>query len=131
MKAIVLHEYGDAGKLQWQEVPAPAITQENSVLVKVKATAVNPLDYQVRRGDYKSLFQLPLITGHDVAGDVVAVGSAVKNWQPGDAVYYSPPFGGQGSYAEYHVTDASTLSAMPRNLTYEEAAALPLIGGTV
>ncbi|ASZ12786.1 zinc-binding dehydrogenase [Chitinophaga pendula] len=131
MKAVVINNYGGPEVLQLEEVPTPVITAPSQVLVKVRASAVNPLDYQVRRGDYASLFELPIITGHDIAGDVIAVGDAVKNWRPGDKVYYSPRFGGPGSYAEYHLTHESALSRMPNNLTYEEAAAMPLIGGTV
>lgn len=131
MKAIVIRNYGGPEVLRLTEVDTPAITDPSQVLVKVKATSINPLDYQVRRGDYASLFELPIITGHDVAGDVIAVGEAVKKWQPGDKVYYSPRFGGPGSYAAYHLTDESSLSRMPDNLAYEEAAAIPLIGGTV
>ncbi|MBC9909400.1 zinc-binding dehydrogenase [Chitinophaga varians] len=131
MKAIVINNYGGPEVLQLKEVATPSLTAPTQVLVRVRATSVNPLDYQVRRGDYASLFELPLITGHDVAGDVIAVGEAVKNWRPGDKVYYSPRFGGQGSYAEYHLTDESSLSKMPEHLSYEEAAAVPLIGGTV
>ncbi|NML39717.1 zinc-binding dehydrogenase [Chitinophaga sp. G-6-1-13] len=131
MKAIVIKNYGGPEVLQLTEVPTPSITDHSQVLVKVRATSVNPLDYQVRRGDYASLFDLPIITGHDISGDVIAVGEAVKKWRPGDKVYYSPRFGGSGSYAEYHLTDESSLSRMPDNLSYEEAAAIPLIGGTV
>ncbi|MGN7819511.1 zinc-binding dehydrogenase [Chitinophaga sp. 22536] len=131
MKAIVINNYGGPEVLQLKEITTPSITDHSQVLVKVRATSVNPLDYQVRRGDYASLFDLPIITGHDIAGDVVAVGKAVKTWRPGDKVYYSPRFGGPGSYAEYHLTDESSLSGMPANLSYEEAAAVPLIGGTV
>jgi NADPH2:quinone reductase len=131
MKAILIDQYGSANMMKLREVPAPVITKGTEVLVKIRATSVNPLDYQVRRGDYQSVFNLPVITGHDIAGDIVAVGDEVKNWQPGDKVYYSPRFGGQGSYAAYHVTDESALSRMPANLSYEEAAALPLVGGTV
>lgn len=131
MKAIVIKNYGGPEVLQLAEVSTPSITNPSQVLVKVKATSVNPLDYQIRRGDYAPLFDLPIITGHDIAGDIVAVGNAVKNWKPGDKVYYSPRFGSTGSYAEYHVTDESSLSRMPDNITYEEAASIPLIGGTV
>ncbi|WP_343745203.1 zinc-binding dehydrogenase [Chitinophaga sp.] len=131
MKAVVINNYGGPEVLQLKEVTTPSITDHSQVLVKVRATSVNPLDYQVRRGDYAPLFDLPLITGHDIAGEVVAVGKAVKTWRPGDKVYYSPRFGGPGSYAEYHLTDESSLSGMPANLSYEEAAAVPLIGGTV
>ncbi|MGN7705423.1 zinc-binding dehydrogenase [Chryseobacterium sp. JV274] len=131
MKTIVIKNYGGPEVLEVTESPAPFITNSSQVLVKVRATSVNPLDYQVRRGDYASQFELPITTGHDIAGDVVAVGEAVTKWQPGDKVYYSPRFGGPGSYAEYHVTDESSLSGMPDNISYEEAAAIPLIGGTV
>nr|WP_295865808.1 zinc-binding dehydrogenase [uncultured Chitinophaga sp.] len=131
MKAVVIENYGGPEVLQLKEVPTPAITGPSQVLIKVKATSVNPLDYQVRRGDYASLFNLPIITGHDVAGDVIAVGEDVKKWQPGDKVCYSPRFGGSGSYAGYHLTDESSLTRMPGHLDYAEAAAVPLVGGTV
>ncbi|MBK1895496.1 zinc-binding dehydrogenase [Chryseobacterium paridis] len=131
MKAIVIENYGGPEVLQLTQVATPTITSPSQVLVKVRATSINPLDYQVRRGDYSSVFDLPIITGHDISGDVIAVGEAVEKWQPGDKVYYSPRFGSSGSYAEYHLTDESSLSRMPDNVSYEEAAAIPLIGGTV
>ncbi|MBB6330992.1 NADPH:quinone reductase-like Zn-dependent oxidoreductase [Chryseobacterium sediminis] len=131
MKTIVIKNYGGPEVLEVTESSIPFITEPSQVLVKVRATSVNPLDYQVRRGDYASHFELPLTTGHDIAGDVITVGEAVKKWKAGDKVYYSPRFGGTGSYAEYHITDESSLSRMPDNLSYEEAAAIPLIGGTV
>lgn len=131
MKAIVIKNYGGPEVLQLTEVSIPSIKEPSQVLVRVRATTVNPLDYQIRRGDYASLFDFPIITGHDISGDIIAVGEAVKNWKPGDKVYYSPRFGGVGSYAEYHLTDESSLSRMPDNLSYEEAASIPLIGGTV
>jgi NADPH:quinone reductase len=131
MKAILINSYGGPDVLQLTEVNIPHVSDPSQVLVKVRATSVNPLDYQVRRGDYASLFDLPIITGHDISGEVIAVGEAVKKWRPGDKVYYSPRFGGPGSYAEYHLTDETSLSRMPTNLSFEEAAAVPLIGGTV
>lgn len=131
MKTIVIKNYGGPEVLEVAENSTPFITDPSQVLVKVRATSVNPLDYQVRRGDYASQFELPITTGHDIAGDVVAVGEAVTKWEPGDKVYYSPRFGGPGSYTEYHITDESSLSGMPDNISYEEAAAIPLIGGTV
>lgn len=131
MKAIVIKNYGGPEALTLTEVETPSITDENQVLVKVRATSVNPLDYQVRRGDYAALFDLPITTGHDISGDIIAVGKSVKKWKPGDKVYYSPQFGGSGSYAEYHLTNEFSLSKMPEGLSYEEAAAMPLIGGTV
>ncbi|PRB06007.1 NADPH:quinone oxidoreductase [Chryseobacterium sp. MYb7] len=131
MKTIVIKNYGGPEVLQLEEMPVPVIEDPSQVLVKVRATSINPLDYQIRRGDYASFFDLPIITGHDIAGDIVEVGEAVKKWKAGDKVYYSPRFGSPGSYSEYHLTDKSSLSRMPDNISYEEAASIPLIGGTV
>ncbi|WP_312508662.1 zinc-binding dehydrogenase [Chryseobacterium culicis] len=131
MKTIVINNYGGPEVLQLEEMPVPVIKDPTQVLVKVRATSVNPLDFQIRRGDYASFFELPVITGHDIAGDIVSVGEAVKKWKAGDKVYYSPRFGSSGSYSEYHLTDESSLSRMPYNISYEEAASIPLIGGTV
>src|SRR5687767_12368436 len=102
MKAVVIHQFGGPEVLQLTQVPDP-IVKPSEVLVQVLATSVNPLDYQIRRGDYPLEVALPAIIGHDVAGIVVAIGSAVKDFKVGDAVYYSPRiFEGQGSYAEFH-----------------------------
>ncbi|MEJ5049632.1 zinc-binding dehydrogenase [Chryseobacterium culicis] len=131
MKTILITKYGGPEVLQLTEMPDPVIKDPSQVLVKVRATSINPLDYQIRRGDYASLFDLPIITGHDIAGDIIAVGESVKKWKPGDKVYYSPRFGSSGSYSEYHLTDESSLSRMPDTISYEEAASIPLIGGTV
>lgn len=65
-------------------------------------TSVNPLDFQVCRGDYKNELEHPVITGHDVSGVIVDIGTGVKNFKVGDEVYYTPEiFNMQGSYAEY------------------------------
>lgn len=129
MKAILINNYGGPDVLQLTEVNTPCITDPSQVLVKVRATSVNPLDYQVRRGDYASSFDLPIITGHDISGEVIAVGESVKKWQPGDKVYYSPRFGGPGSYAEYHLTDEASLSRMPLILASRKLLLSPLLEG--
>lgn len=59
-------------------------------MVRVHATSINPLDYQVRRGDYADLVRLPAITGHDVSGVVEEVGPGVTVFSPGDEVWYTP-----------------------------------------
>ena len=103
MKAIVLTAFGGPHSLQLRDVPKP-VPQPGQVLVRVHATSINPLDYQVRRGDYPDLVPLPAITGHDVSGVVEAVGPGVTAFAPGDEVWYTPQiFDGPGSYAEYHV----------------------------
>jgi NADPH:quinone reductase len=89
------------------------------------------LDYQVRRGDYPDLVQLPTITGHDVAGVVEEVGPGVTSFSPGDHVWYTPQiFDGPGSYAEYHVAAEGIVGRKPASLSHLEAASLTLVGGT-
>jgi NADPH:quinone reductase-like Zn-dependent oxidoreductase len=130
MKAVIIRQFGGPEVLQVAQVAEPVVNPWE-VLVRVKATSVNPLDYQIRRGDYPQEVPLPAIIGHDVAGDVVATGPAVKDFKVGDAVYYSPRiFGGQGSYAEFHAVDESIIALKPANLSYLEAAGLPLAAGT-
>ncbi|SFD50589.1 zinc-dependent alcohol dehydrogenase family protein [Roseivivax sediminis] len=131
MQALTLPRFGgpDAFTLSDLEVPSPG---SGEVLVRVHATSINPLDYQVRRGDYADLVPLPAITGHDVSGVVEAVGSGVSAFKPGDAVWYTPEiFGGPGSYAEYHVASEAIVGHKPAGLTHLEAASLSLVGGTV
>ena len=70
-------------------MPKP-VPQAGQVLVRVHATSINPLDYQVRRGDYPDLVPLPAITGHDVSGVIEAVGAGVTAYAPGDEVWYTP-----------------------------------------
>ena len=101
------------------------------MLVRVHATSINPLDYQVRRGDYPIWCPLPTITGHDVSGVIEAVGAGVTAYAPGDEVWYTPQiFEGQGSYAEYHVAAESIVGRKPAALSHLEAASLSLVGGT-
>jgi NADPH:quinone reductase len=130
MKAAVLTAFGDAEKFEIQTVSIPTL-KANQVLVRVCATSINPVDYQTRRGDYKELVRLPAILGVDVSGVIEAIGEAVTDFKVGDNVYYSPPiFGEFGSYAQYHVADATIVALKPENLSHIEAASLPLAGGT-
>jgi len=131
MKAIVLSRFGGPDAFELREVPVPGVGPRQ-VRVRVHATAVNPLDYQIRRGDYPDYVPLPAIIGHDISGVVEEVGSAVSEFGAGDEVYYTPKiFGGAGSYAEQHVADVELVSRKPRNLSHLEAASLTLVGGTV
>ncbi|MDT3401320.1 zinc-dependent alcohol dehydrogenase family protein [Mucilaginibacter terrae] len=130
MKAAVLNEFGSTEKFEIVEVPTPK-PGVDEVLVKVMATSVNPLDFQVRRGDYRNELQLPVITGHDVSGVITEVGPGVKNFKIGDEVYYTPEiFYGNGSYAEYHVAKETIIGRKPKNVSHLEAATFPLAAGT-
>ncbi|MFP7726102.1 zinc-dependent alcohol dehydrogenase family protein [Lysobacter sp. D1-1-M9] len=131
MKAMVLTRFGDGDAFELRDVPVPAVGARQ-VRVRVHATAVNPLDYQIRRGDYAAYVPLPAIIGHDISGVIEEIGSEVTEFRPGDAVYYTPKiFGGWGSYAEQHVADVNLVGRKPENLSHLEAASLTLAGGTV
>ncbi|MDM8191442.1 NADPH:quinone oxidoreductase [Pseudomonas koreensis] len=131
MKAMILKSFGGPDSFELSDVPKP-VPQAGQVLVRVHATSINPLDYQVRRGDYPDLVPLPAITGHDVSGVVEAIGPGVSAFAPGDEVWYTPQiFDGQGSYAEYHVAAENIIARKPASLSHLEAASLSLVGGTV
>ncbi|AUG52604.1 zinc-dependent alcohol dehydrogenase family protein [Thalassospira marina] len=131
MKAAVLTKFGGYDAFEIRDVAVPAVGARE-VRVRVHATAVNPLDYQVRRGDYADYVPLPAITGHDISGVIEETGSDVSEFSVGDEVYYTPLiFGPQGSYAEQHVAHVDLVARKPKNLTHEEAASMTLVGGTV
>jgi NADPH:quinone reductase len=130
VKAITLKKFGGPDAFELSEVPKP-VPGPGQVLVRVHATSINPLDYQVRRGDYADLVPLPAITGHDVSGVVEQVGAGVTAFVPGDEVWYTPQiFQGPGSYAEYHVASENIIGKKPASLSHLEAASLSLVGGT-
>lgn len=131
MKAAVLTRFGGIDSFELSDVPVPTVGPRE-IRVRVHATAVNPLDYQIRRGDYPAYVPLPAIIGHDVSGVIEEVGSHVTEFGLDDEVYYTPKiFGGPGSYAEQHVVDVDLVSRKPANLSHLEAASLTLVGGTV
>ncbi|MBD9427789.1 zinc-dependent alcohol dehydrogenase family protein [Pseudomonas sp. PDM15] len=130
MKAMMLKSFGGPEVFELRDVPKP-VPGAGQVLVRVHATSINPLDYQVRRGDYSDLVPLPAITGHDVSGVIEEVGPGVTAFVPGDEVWYTPQiFEGPGSYAEYHVAAQGIVGKKPASLSHLEAASLSLVGGT-
>lgn len=131
MNAVVLSKFGGFDSFEEREVLVGAVGPRQ-VRVRVHATAINPLDYQIRRGDYANHVPLPAIIGHDVSGVVEETGASVSEFNVGDEVYYTPRiFGGPGSYAEQHVADVDLVARKPRNIDHLEAASLTLVGGTV
>ncbi len=127
MKAVRLHAYGDSSVLRYEDadIPKPG---EDDVLVKVHAAGVNPVDWKVRAGYLQSMipYDLPLIPGWDVAGEIVAMGEHITDWKIGDAIYSRPDIARQGSYAEYVAVRASEISKKPASLDWLHAAAVPL-----
>lgn len=131
MKAIVLGRFGGYDAFELRDVSVPAVGPRD-IRVRVHATAINPLDYQIRRGDYVDYVPLPAIIGHDISGVVEERGSDVTEFAIGDEVYYTPKiFGGPGSYAQQHVANVELVARKPRNISHLEAASLTLVGGTV
>ena len=131
MKAAVLTRFGGPDSFELRDVAVPDVGPRQ-VRVRVHATALNPLDYQIRRGDYANYVPLPAIIGHDISGVIEELGSDVHEFAVGDEVYYTPKiFGNAGSYAEQHVADVELVGRKPKNLTHPEAASLTLVGGTV
>lgn len=127
MNAAVLENYGAPFRVT--TVPRP-VAGPGQVLVRIKASAVNPLDLKIRSGGAEhARHPLPAILGIDLAGVVEAVGLGVTAFRPGDDVYgMTGGVGGvQGSLAEYAAVDADLLAIKPSNLSMREAAALPLV----
>jgi len=131
MKAFIVDRYGKKDGVRIGEMPDPEV-RENDVLVQVHAAAVNLLDSKIRNGEFKLIlpYRLPLILGNDVAGVVVRVGSRVRRFKPGDQVYARPPQDRIGSFAELISMNEDAVAIMPKNLTMEEAASIPLVGLT-
>uniref|UniRef100_A0A9I9DP57 Enoyl reductase (ER) domain-containing protein n=1 Tax=Cucumis melo TaxID=3656 RepID=A0A9I9DP57_CUCME len=134
MKAWVYHDFGntpDVLKLDFN-YPVPQIN-ENQLLIKVVAASLNPIDYKRIHGALKAFnYFPPSIPGYDVAGVVVKVGSEVKKFKVGDEVYgdinhkaLDKPKN-VGTLAEYTATEENVLALKPKNLSFLEAASLPL-----
>ncbi|MFC6181033.1 NADP-dependent oxidoreductase [Lactiplantibacillus daowaiensis] len=130
MRAAVIDRYRQP-QPTIQSVARPTM-QPHDVLVKVMAASLNPIDHKTKDGAMRLLlhYQFPLILGSDFAGEIVAVGSAVTTFQVGDAVYGRPRKDRIGTFAEYLAIDADDIALKPKNLSYVEAAAIPLVGLT-
>ncbi len=137
MRAIVCTAYGPPDVLQLQEVKKPT-PRDNEVLIKIYATTVTSGDVILRSmtGFQRIVFGLVFglsknkILGHELAGEIEAVGAKVGQFKKGDQVFASAGSGG-GAYAEYIcIRQDSMIAAKPANLTYEEAAAVPIGGNT-
>ncbi len=132
MRAVVCEQYGGPEVLEIaNDLPTPRVGP-NGVLVQVRASSVNPVDWKYRRGllDAVRPVVFPVIWGCDLSGVVAEVGPAVTLFKPGDEVYgYKDGYVGKtyrGTYAEYVVAPEKTLAKKPQNLRHEEAATVPL-----
>lgn len=133
MKAISYSRYGGADVLEYGELREPKVGPD-AVLVKVRAAAVNPVDWKAREGYLDGIIDpvFPVVPGWDVSGVVVQPGVSVTEYAVGDEVigYVREDFLSRGTFAEYVAAPVRTLARKPRNLSFEEAAGLPLAGLT-
>jgi NADPH:quinone reductase-like Zn-dependent oxidoreductase len=131
MKAVVYHSYGGGEVLRCEDVEKPS-PKDEEVLIRVRAAAANPMDCHFMAGTYimrpMTGLRKPKLTrpGVDLAGEVEAVGRNVTRFQPGDAVFGVA----RGAFAEYVCAKESKLVLKPSNLTFEQAASIPVAGST-
>jgi len=132
MRAIVYHNYGSPDVLRCEEIERPT-AGDDEVLIKVRAASVNPLDWHLMRGTPYVLrmtagLRKPKATrlGVDVSGQVEAVGRNVTQFTPGDEVFGSC----RGAFAEYACTPESSLVSKPHNVSFEQAASVPVAAFT-
>ena len=153
MKAVLFRSHGGPDKLSYEDLPAPTIGSED-VLVRVKACALNHLDIWIRQGNPAYPMPLPHVTGSDVAGVVEQVGNRVEDVVVGQRVFISPGIScwkceqclagrdnmcrsysllgamTHGGYAEYVKVPFRNVLPIPENLSFEQAAAFPLVSVT-
>ncbi len=151
MKAVQIHTRGGIDQLRYQDVDEPRLQTNHDVIVRLKAAAVNRIDVAVRSGVSGEIISSPRILGADGAGTVFSAGPEVRNVKPGDAVCLYPIYGcgecqfcaaeqeslcrqrrllgerDNGTYAEFVRVPARNCFAMPGALSFEEAAAFPLV----
>src|SRR5215217_1517611 len=129
---MVTPQFGGTDLFEERDVerPRPGAAE---VLVRVVAAGTNPVDAKLRANGASAGLEAPIILGADISGVVEEVGPGVTDLAPGEEVYYTPEVFGprsNGSYAEYHVAKANIVAKKPATLSHEQAAAVPLAGGT-
>lgn len=131
MQAIQIQQFGGPEVLTLHEIATPRPAADE-LLVRVRAAGVNPVDTGARSGRSAALTNatLPYVPGFDVSGEVVALGSAVTGFSIGERIYAMLDLRRGGGYAEYVLVKENEAAAMPINLTFAEAAALPLVALT-
>ncbi|WP_079477853.1 NADP-dependent oxidoreductase [Halobacillus salinus] len=131
MKAIVIDQYGGREQLVERQLESPQ-PESNQVVLEMKATSINPIDWKVREGYMKEALPLefPITLGWDAAGVIKEVGLDVKGFKVGDRVFARPATTHKGTYAEEVVVDEHLLAHLPENIPFQDAAAVPLAGLT-
>ena len=131
MKAMIIEAYGSADLFKTAELPVPVL-RENEVLLEVRAVSINPFDCKIRAGLAKDYlpYTFPIILGWDVSGVVKAIGVQTSAFQIGDEVFARVGIKKPGGLAEYCAVEEHLLVKKPENLSFEQAAAIPLAAMT-
>lgn len=131
MKALTFKRYGKSPELGFDNIDCPA-PDDYEILVIVFAVGLNPIDNLIPTGIFKPVlhFKLPATLGSDLAGVVIAVGSRVMRFKPGDEIFASTFDTGMGSLAEFAVVPESAAAIKPVNLDFVQAASLPMVSLT-
>jgi len=131
MKAVIIENYGGIDEVKYTEIDEPHL-KDNDVLIEIAATSVNPVDWKIREGYLKGMldYDFPLTLGLDAAGTIKEVGKNVTKFRIGDKVFTRPDITRNGTYAEYVAVDETLVAKKPENLSFEEAASIPLVGLT-
>jgi NADPH:quinone reductase-like Zn-dependent oxidoreductase len=132
LKAVRTLRYGPAEVMDFVDMPDPEIGP-NEILIRVHASSVNPVDWKVRSGALRfvSGWNPPQVLGADFAGEVEETGAGVEGYSVGDKVYGMVPAFKGGAYAEKVVARPKQIAPMPANISFEQAAVLPLVSLTV
>ncbi|MBA9042431.1 alcohol dehydrogenase [Bacillus aryabhattai] len=130
MRAMVIDRYGKV-PMRLEEMPTPEIG-EYEVLAEIHAASINPIDFKIRDGKVKLLvkYKMPLTLGNDFSGVVAKVGAKVTRFKVGDEIYARPRKSKIGTFAEYIAIHEDDIALKPKNLSFEEAASIPLVGLT-
>jgi NADPH:quinone reductase-like Zn-dependent oxidoreductase len=127
MKAIIINRHSDWKTLQLEETEMP-ILKPNQVLVKIKASGVNALDWKAPEYNLfdRLNMKLPYIVGNEVSGVIEQVGEGVKRFEKGDEIFGALDLVTEGGFAEYVAIDQNAIAHKPKNLSFVEAAAVPV-----
>lgn len=129
MKKIIYAQFGNADVLQVADVAMPAVS-ETTILIKVKAVSINPLDWKIRNGEMKLMAgsKFPRGTGIDFSGIIKETGKTIKNYKKGDEVFGMLDVFKGAALAEYVILEEKDIAAKPREISFEQAAATPVAG---
>ncbi len=131
MKAMVLSGFGGTDLFEMRDIEKPK-PGKGEVLVKIIASGTNPVDAKVRANGSWANLEPPVVLGYDAAGVIEQTGDNVSDYKVGDEVYFTPSIHGNqlGTYAEYNIVSTTIIGRKPERISFEEAAAIPLAGGT-